>query len=55
MPTLEGKKHDESQQVASLLERGNLPIVAVATTAHGPDDEGRCHTGHTWSEDDRGE
>ena len=38
--TLHGQQRDEAQHIAQLLQRGELPVSAVATAAHGPGDEG---------------
>merc|ERR1712032_1382602 len=38
------QRRDESQHIAGLLQGGELPVVAVATNAHSPGDEGTRHT-----------
>ena len=44
---------DEAQHIAKILHPGNLPVHAVATVSHGPDDEGTSP--HRRSENDRSE
>ena len=34
-----GKRRDKTEHIAQLLHGGQLPVVAVATAAHGPGDE----------------
>ena len=51
--TPQGHHRDEPQYIARVLQSGELPVVAVATAAHDPGDEG-C-SGHRRPEDDGGE
>ena len=50
--TLQHKCHDQPQHIAQSLQGGELPVGAVATVAHCPDEEGRWHT---WPYRDSGE
>ena len=40
LATLHGKCHDQSQHIAQLLQTRKLPVIAAATAAHDPDEEG---------------
>ena len=51
--TPQGHRRDEMEHTSNMLQRGVLPVRAVATAAHGPGDEG-C-SGHRRQEDDGGE
>ena len=42
--TSQHKCHYDPQHIAQSLQGGELPVGAVATVAHGPDEEGRWHT-----------
>ena len=37
---LKGTRRDKTEHIAQILQRCELPVVAVATAAHGPGDEG---------------
>ena len=50
--TPKGQRRDESQHIERVLQRGDLPVGAVATACHDPGDEG---SGDRRPEDDRGE
>ena len=52
LATLHGKCHDQSQHIAQLLQSRKLPVIAAATAAHDPGEEGGRYA---WTEDNRGE
>ena len=52
LATLHGKCHDQPQHIAQLLQSRKLPVIATATAAHDPDEEGGRYV---WTEDNRGE
>ena len=40
VPTRNSQLRDEPQHIAQVLHGGDLPVIAVATAAHDPGDEG---------------
>ena len=52
LATVHGKCHDQPQHIAQLFHSRKLPVIATATAAHDPGEEGGRYA---WTTDNRGE